>query len=71
LCEDYPLHSLEIRDEQLVQTAGINEMDLFPLTIPEGCVMNRIIQPRNLPPADGHRPPYQIACCVLKEEVTP
>ncbi len=71
LCEDYPLHSLEIRDEQLVQTAGINEMDLFPLTIPEGCVMNRIIQPRNLPPADGHRPPYQIACCMLKEEVTP
>jgi hypothetical protein len=50
LCEDYPLHSLEIRDDRLVETAKVNEDDLFPLIIPEGCVMNRIIQPRNLPP---------------------
>ncbi len=71
LCEDYPLHSLAIRDDRLVETARINEMDLFPLTIADGCVMNRIIQPRNLPPADGGPPPYQIACCMLKEEVTP
>ncbi len=71
LCEDYPLHSLEIRDDRLVETAKVNEADLFPLLIPEGCVMNRIIQPRNLSPADGGKQPYQIACCMLKEEITP
>jgi len=71
LCEDYPLHSLEIRDDQLVEAAKVNESDLFPLLIPEGCVMNRIIQPRNLPPAVGGEMPYKIACCMLKEEITP
>jgi MoaA/NifB/PqqE/SkfB family radical SAM enzyme len=71
LCEDFPLHSLEIRDDELMETARINEADLFPLEIPEGCVMNRIIQPRNLPPADDGRPGYKIACCMLKEEITP
>lgn len=71
LCEDYPLHSLEIRDDRLVETAKVNEKDLFPLVIPEGCVMNRIIQPRNLPPAHGGQPAYKIACCMLKEEITP
>jgi len=65
------LHSLEIRDDRLVETAKVNEADLFPLSIPEGCVMNRIIQPRNLPAAaDGNRP-YKIACCMLKEEIRP
>ena len=71
LCEDYPLHSLEIRDDRLVETAKVNEADLFPLLIPEGCVMNRIIQPSNLSPADGGKLPYKIACCMLKEEITP
>ena len=33
--------------------------------------MNRIIQPRNLPPADNGKPAYKIACCMLKEEITP
>lgn len=71
LCEDYPLHSLEIRGNRLAETARVNEADLFPLSIPEGCVMNRIIQPRNLPCAEGGRLPYKIACCMLKEEITP
>lgn len=71
LCEDYALHSLEIRNDRLVETARVNEADLFPLVIPEGCVMNRIIQPRNLPPAHGGKLAYKIACCMLKEEVTP
>ena len=68
LCEDYPLHSFEIRDEQLVERLRINEADLFPLMIPEGCVMNRIIQPRNLPAAEADATPFRIACCMLKEE---
>lgn len=71
LCEDYPLHSLEIRDNRLMETPKISEADLFALSIPEGCVMNRIIQPCNLLPADGGRPPYRIACCMLKEEIAP
>ncbi len=71
LCEDYALHSLEIKDGQLKDTAKVNEADLFPLLIPEGCVMNRIVQPRNLPPCDNGEPSYKIACCLLKEELTP
>ncbi len=71
LCEDYPMHSLEIRDDRLVKTAKVNEADLFPLFISEGCIMNRIIQPRNLPPAVNGKPPYKIACCMLKEKITP
>ncbi len=71
LCEDYPLHSLEIRDDLLVETPLVNESDLFPLMIPEGCVMNRIIQPRNLPPVVCGDHAYKIACCMLKEEITP
>lgn len=71
LCEDYPLHSLELRGDQLVETAKINEMDLFPLRISEGCVMNRIVQPRNLTAGESGPPPFQIACCMLKEELTP
>ena len=71
LCEDYSLHSFEIVDDRLVDTPRINETDLFPLAIPEGCVMNRIIQPRNLPAAHDGPMPYKIACCMLKEEITP
>jgi MoaA/NifB/PqqE/SkfB family radical SAM enzyme len=70
LCEDYPMHSLEIQDDRLVETPKINEADLFNLSIPEGCVMNRIIQPCNLSPSDGGQPPYRIACCMLKEEIS-
>ena len=70
LCEDYPMHGMLIRDDRLAETPRINEMDLFPLSIPEGCVMNRIVQPRNLPAGSGP-PAYKIACCMLKEEITP
>jgi sulfatase maturation enzyme AslB (radical SAM superfamily) len=68
LCEDYPLHSLEVLNNQLFETPRINETDLFPLTIPEGCVMNRIIQPRNLPSTHDSPPPFKVACCMLKKE---
>ena len=71
LCEDYPLHSLEIRDDRLMQTAAVNEADLFPLIIPEGCVMNRITQPRGRTPAADGNQPVKIACCMLKQELTP
>ncbi len=69
LCEDYPLHSFEIRDNLLIPREKINERDLFALTIPEGCVMNRLVQSGNISYRDDGSPDYKIACCLLKEEV--
>lgn len=69
LCEDYPLHSMAFNENRLIATPKINETDLFALTIPEGCIMNRLVQPGNIEYAPDGRPLYQIACCLLKEEV--
>ncbi len=71
LCEDFPIHSLEIQDNRLIRTERINENDLFRLTIPEGCVMNKLVQPGNLVYNKDGTPVHQIACCLLKEEITP
>ena len=71
LCEDYPLHSLVIRDQGLTPAPPINEADLFELSIPEGCVMNRLVQPGNIGYGPDGQPLYQIACCLLKEELQP
>lgn len=70
LCEDYPIHSLCIEDNRRVETSKINENDLFRLTIPEGCVMNKLIQPDNIEYDDNGECTHRIACCLLKEEVT-
>ena len=69
LCEDYPLHSKSFENNRLISTSGINEADLFKLDIPEGCVMNRIIQPGNIRYLPDGSPEYRIACCLLKEEI--
>ncbi len=69
ICEDFPLHSFEIRGNKLVSTPKINEKDLFYLTIPEGCVMNKLIQPQNLAYDKTGLPEYKVACCMLKEEI--
>jgi Fe-coproporphyrin III synthase len=71
LCEDFPLHSLEIMDNKLISKEKINEQDLFALNIPEGCVMNKLVQSGNLSYKDDGTPEYKIACCLLKEEVSP
>lgn len=68
LCEDFPLHSLHFKDNALVPTQKINENDLFSLDIPEGCVMNKLIQPGNL--KSDRASAYKIACCMLKEEIS-
>lgn len=69
LCEDYPLHGMIFRGDRLENTPKINETDLFALNVPEGCVMNKLVQPSNLVyKADG-TPDYRIACCMLKEEI--
>ncbi|MBW1898142.1 MAG: radical SAM protein [Deltaproteobacteria bacterium] len=69
LCEDFPIHSLMFEDNRLKSTPGISEGDLFHLNIPEGCVMNRLIQPENLEYTAEGKPKHKIACCLLKEEV--
>jgi MoaA/NifB/PqqE/SkfB family radical SAM enzyme len=71
LCEDYPIHSLAFEENRLVAAARLNESDFFPLNIPEGCVMNKLIQPHNLSYRKDGSPEYKIACCLLKEEVKP
>jgi MoaA/NifB/PqqE/SkfB family radical SAM enzyme len=70
LCEDHPIHSLVFKDNKLIQSANLNESDLFKLNIAEGCVMNKLIQPHNLKYTPGGVPEYKIACCLLKEEVS-
>ena len=72
LCEDHPIHSFEIKGGRLILRPPITELDLFGLDIPEGCVMNRILHPQNIPYDNmGKRPLYRIACCMVKEEVLP
>jgi MoaA/NifB/PqqE/SkfB family radical SAM enzyme len=69
LCEDFAIHSLEFRENALVQTAKLSEMDFFQLNIPEGCVMNKLIQPHNISYTREGEPEYEIGCCLLKEEI--
>ncbi|MBW2166615.1 MAG: radical SAM protein, partial [Deltaproteobacteria bacterium] len=69
ICEDFPLHSMIFKDNRLVNTGKINENDFFHLNIPEGCVMNKLIQPENLSYKSNGTPEYRIACCLLKEEI--
>jgi MoaA/NifB/PqqE/SkfB family radical SAM enzyme len=69
ICEDFPLHSMIFKDNRLVNTGKINENDFFHLNIPEGCVMNKLIQPENLSYKNDGTPEYKVACCLLKEEI--
>lgn len=71
LCEDYPIHSYEIRNDQLIHREGLNEDRFFPLTIPEGCVMNRLLQPDNIAYRPDGTPLHRISCCLLKQEMRP
>jgi len=70
LCEDFPLHSMTIDSAGALSPTGkINESDLFALMIPEGCVINKLVQAGNLAYTDDGSPAYRIACCLLKEEI--
>jgi MoaA/NifB/PqqE/SkfB family radical SAM enzyme len=70
LCEDFPLHAYEVIENKLVPTPKVNEKDLFNLKIPEGCVINKLVQSGNIEYKNG-KPLYKIACCLLKEEIIP
>ncbi len=71
LCEDFPMHSLEFEGGKLATVGPVNESDLFRLTISEGCVMNKLVQPDNIEYLPDGTPAYQIACCLLKEQLEP
>lgn len=71
LCEDFPLHSLAFEKDKLRPQPPVNESQLFGLNIAEGCVMNKLVQPANLGYDSRGRPRYQVACCLLKEEIRP
>ncbi len=71
LCEDYPLHAYEFSQEGLVRRPPITEMELFSLTIPEGCVLNKLLHPGNIEYRRDGSPAFKVACCMLKEELVP
>ena len=69
ICEDFPLHSMHFENGRLLNRSGINEANLFTLDIPEGCVMNKLIQADNICYKPDKTPEYRIACCMLKQDV--
>ena len=71
LCEDYPIHSLMFEDNVLQPAPGLQEDRFFDLNIPEGCVMNKLIQPGNVEYDKNGDPLFKVACCLLKERVSP
>jgi len=71
LCEDFPIHSLMFENDAIVAAPRLNEADLFTLNIAEGCVINKLVQPQNLSYDEDGNPLYQVACCLLKEDLTP
>jgi MoaA/NifB/PqqE/SkfB family radical SAM enzyme len=68
LCEDYPINDLRIEEDRLLTNPGLTECKFFNLTIPEGCVMNKLLQPDTIRYVQG-RPEYRISCCLLKQEI--
>jgi hypothetical protein len=52
-----------------VENPGLTEKKLFALDIPEGCVMNKLLQPDNLSYDLDGRLLHRVGCCLLKQEV--
>jgi len=71
LCEDHPIHALEIKDDKLVHRAGLTEDNFFQLNIAEGCVMNKLLQPDTISYDKDGQPQHRISCCLLKQEILP
>jgi MoaA/NifB/PqqE/SkfB family radical SAM enzyme len=69
LCEDYPVNGYRIEENRLIKNNGFTETGLFSLDIPEGCVINKLLQPDNLPYDDEGKPQYKVSCCLLKQEI--
>lgn len=71
LCEDFSIHSFAIEEDKLVKLDGLNEGRFFSLDIPEGCVMNKLLQPDTIEYLEDGSPKHRISCCLLKQEVLP
>jgi hypothetical protein len=69
LCEDQAIHSLSIKENRLLKRAGLTERQLFKLSIPEGCVMNKLLQPDNIKYDAQGIPKHRISCCLLKNSI--
>jgi MoaA/NifB/PqqE/SkfB family radical SAM enzyme len=69
LCEDYPVNSYRIEENRLIENSGFTESRLFSLDIPEGCVINKLLQPDNLLYDAQGKPLHKISCCLLKQEM--
>jgi MoaA/NifB/PqqE/SkfB family radical SAM enzyme len=69
LCEDFPLHTYDIKDNTLHKNKNLSEAQLFTLEIPEGCVMNKLLQPGNLEYLKDGTVKHRISCCLLKQEI--
>ncbi len=70
LCEDYPIHSYQIEGNTMHPRLGLIEKNLFGITIPEGCVMNKLLQPGSLDYHSDGSPCHRISCCLLKQEMS-
>jgi MoaA/NifB/PqqE/SkfB family radical SAM enzyme len=71
LCEDHPIHALEIKNDKLIHREGLTEDNFFQLNIAEGCVMNKLLQPDTISYDEQGRPDHRISCCLLKQEILP
>jgi MoaA/NifB/PqqE/SkfB family radical SAM enzyme len=71
LCEDYPVNGYRIAENRLIANTGFTETRLFSLDIPEGCVINKLLQPENLSYDAQGNPLHKISCCLLKQEMSP
>lgn len=69
LCEDYPIHAFRIENNVLIPQEGLTEDRFFTLTIPEGCVMNKLLQPDTIRYGATGQPEHRISCCLLKQEM--
>ncbi len=69
LCEDHPVHSFEIRDNRLIRLDGLTEKRFFKLDIPEGCVMNKLLQPDSIQYDAAGKPIHRVSCCLLKNRI--
>ncbi len=69
LCEDFPVHSLSIKNNRIINNSGLTEERFFTLQISEGCVMNKLMQPGNITYDKSGHPVHRISCCLLKQEI--
>ena len=69
LCEDHPVNAYRIDNNLLVKNEGLTEDRFFQLHIPEGCVMNKLLQADNIEYDTKGNPKYRISCCLLKRSI--